>query len=91
MVEDKWKIENYLPPLKTPLYTIDSEVLVEVEDILQFFFYFNRKFRCCLVLDLSVRKAPSERFMIFMMSCRFHNIMLPPDMSSISQFGIRQC
>jgi len=37
MVEDKWKIKLYLPPLKTPLYTIDSEVLVEVEDVLHFF------------------------------------------------------
>ena len=43
MVEDKWKIKRYLPPLKTPLYTIDSEVLVEVEDVLQFFFLLQQK------------------------------------------------
>lgn len=43
MVEDKWKIKRYLPPLKNPLYTIDSEVLVEVEDVLQFFFLLQQK------------------------------------------------
>ena len=43
MVEDKWKIKRYLPPLKTPLNTIDSEVLVEVEDVLQFFFLLQQK------------------------------------------------
>jgi hypothetical protein len=43
MVEDKWKIKRYLPPLETPLYTIDSEVLVEVEDVLQFFILLQQK------------------------------------------------
>jgi hypothetical protein len=43
MVEDKWKIKKYLPPLKTPLYTIDSKVLVEVEDVLQFFILLQQK------------------------------------------------
>lgn len=43
MVEDKWRIKRYLPPLKTPLYTRDSEVLVEVEDVLQFFFLLQQK------------------------------------------------
>jgi hypothetical protein len=31
MVEEKWKRINPLPPLKMPLFTIDTEDLVEVE------------------------------------------------------------
>jgi hypothetical protein len=31
MVEEKWKGNNPLPPLKMPLFTIDTEDLVEVE------------------------------------------------------------
>jgi hypothetical protein len=31
MVEERWKRINPLPPLKMPLFTIDTEDLVEVE------------------------------------------------------------